>query len=64
MNFVVRFIAGVVPYERALIFEKLLWRVCRGNILFRQAQITEELLENADTVIIFTIIIYFLLFFY
>jgi hypothetical protein len=44
-----RFITGVVPRERMVAFERMLWRVCRGNVFLRQAEIP-ELIEDPLTV--------------
>ncbi|PAV63356.1 hypothetical protein WR25_24550 isoform B [Diploscapter pachys] len=37
-----RFVAGVIQRERLLAFEKLLWRVCRGNAFLRTADIDDD----------------------
>ncbi|CAF1673909.1 unnamed protein product, partial [Adineta ricciae] len=42
------FITGVVPRERMVAFERMLWRVCRGNVFLRQAEIP-ELIEDPLT---------------
>ena len=44
-----RFITGVIPRERVVAFERMLWRVCRGNVFLRQAEIP-ELIEDPATV--------------
>ncbi|CAF1326260.1 unnamed protein product [Didymodactylos carnosus] len=36
------FITGVIPRERMLAFERMLWRVCRGNVFLKQAEIPEQ----------------------
>ncbi|XP_078501510.1 V-type proton ATPase 116 kDa subunit a 1 isoform X3 [Lissotriton helveticus] len=33
------FVAGVISRERIPTFERMLWRVCRGNVFLRQAEI-------------------------
>lgn len=38
-NINLSFIAGVIPREKLMAFERLLWRVCRGNVFLRQAPI-------------------------
>ena len=43
-----RFVAGVISRERVPAFERLLWRACRGNVYFKQAEI-EEPLEDPGT---------------
>ncbi|XP_040918077.1 V-type proton ATPase 116 kDa subunit a isoform X2 [Toxotes jaculatrix] len=43
------FVAGVIGRERIPTFERMLWRVCRGNVFLRQADI-EEPLEDPTTV--------------
>uniref|UniRef100_A0A8C2ZR96 V-type proton ATPase subunit a n=1 Tax=Cyclopterus lumpus TaxID=8103 RepID=A0A8C2ZR96_CYCLU len=43
------FVAGVIGRERIPTFERMLWRVCRGNVFLRQADI-EEPLEDPATV--------------
>uniref|UniRef100_A0AAY4CX32 V-type proton ATPase subunit a n=1 Tax=Denticeps clupeoides TaxID=299321 RepID=A0AAY4CX32_9TELE len=43
-----RFVAGVIGRERIPTFERMLWRVCRGNVFLRQADI-EEPLEDPTT---------------
>ncbi|KAL3986796.1 hypothetical protein ACER0C_013911 [Sarotherodon galilaeus] len=42
------FVAGVIGRERIPNFERMLWRVCRGNVFLRQADI-EEPLEDPTT---------------
>ncbi|XP_071443380.1 V-type proton ATPase 116 kDa subunit a 1-like isoform X2 [Hetaerina americana] len=42
------FVAGVIPRERVPGFEKMLWRISRGNVFLRQADI-EEALEDPKT---------------
>uniref|UniRef100_A0A7N9AQ77 V-type proton ATPase subunit a n=1 Tax=Mastacembelus armatus TaxID=205130 RepID=A0A7N9AQ77_9TELE len=44
-----RFVAGVIGRERIPTFERMLWRVCRGNVFLRQADI-EDPLEDPTTV--------------
>jgi len=46
---VFRFLAGVIPRERLPVFERLLWRTCRGLVYLRQSEI-EEPLEDPSTV--------------
>ena len=45
----IRFITGVVPRERMVAFERMLWRVCRGNVFLKQAEIP-DLIEDPVTV--------------
>uniref|UniRef100_A0A8C9SAN6 V-type proton ATPase subunit a n=1 Tax=Scleropages formosus TaxID=113540 RepID=A0A8C9SAN6_SCLFO len=42
------FVAGVIGRERIPMFERMLWRVCRGNVFLRQADI-EDPLEDPGT---------------
>ncbi|XP_064030341.1 V-type proton ATPase 116 kDa subunit a 1 isoform X1 [Pogoniulus pusillus] len=42
------FVAGVITRERIPTFERMLWRVCRGNVFLRQADI-ESPLEDPVT---------------
>uniref|UniRef100_A0AAY4AZY8 V-type proton ATPase subunit a n=1 Tax=Denticeps clupeoides TaxID=299321 RepID=A0AAY4AZY8_9TELE len=42
------FVAGVINRERIPTFERMLWRVCRGNVFLRQAEI-EDPLEDPTT---------------
>uniref|UniRef100_A0A672Q3X0 V-type proton ATPase subunit a n=1 Tax=Sinocyclocheilus grahami TaxID=75366 RepID=A0A672Q3X0_SINGR len=44
-----RFVAGVINRERIPTFERMLWRVCRGNVFLRQTEI-EDPLEDPTTV--------------
>ncbi|KAJ9577354.1 hypothetical protein L9F63_006098, partial [Diploptera punctata] len=37
------FVAGVVPRERVPAFERMLWRISRGNVFLRQAEIEDPL---------------------
>ena len=46
---VCRFVAGVISRERIPTFERMLWRVCRGNVFLRKAEI-EDPLEDPTTV--------------
>ena len=43
------FVAGVISRERMPVFERVLWRACRGNVFLRQAEILEPL-EDPTTV--------------
>ncbi|XP_051927024.1 V-type proton ATPase 116 kDa subunit a isoform X1 [Hippocampus zosterae] len=43
------FVAGVISRERIPTFERMLWRVCRGNVFLRKAEI-EDPLEDPATV--------------
>ena len=40
---------GVIVREKLSVFERVLWRACRGNVFLRRAEI-EEPLENPTTV--------------
>lgn len=40
--------SGVILRDRLPAFERMLWRVCRGNVFLRQAEI-EERLEDPVT---------------
>ncbi|XP_031422667.1 V-type proton ATPase 116 kDa subunit a isoform X1 [Clupea harengus] len=42
------FVAGVIGRERIPTFERMLWRVCRGNVFLKQADI-EDPLEDPTT---------------
>jgi hypothetical protein len=42
-------VSGVILRERVIGFERMLWRVCRGNVLLKQAEIP-ELIEDPLTV--------------
>ncbi|XP_060717990.1 V-type proton ATPase 116 kDa subunit a isoform X2 [Tachysurus vachellii] len=42
------FVAGVISRERIPTFERMLWRVCRGNVFLRLAEI-EDPLEDPTT---------------
>lgn len=44
-----RFVAGVILRERLPAFERMLWRVCHGNVFLRQADIDTPL-EDPVTV--------------
>lgn len=37
------FVAGVIETKRMGYFERILWRVCRGNVFVRQSEITQSL---------------------
>jgi len=37
------FVAGVIETRRMGYFERILWRVCRGNVFIRQSEITQAL---------------------
>lgn len=43
------FVAGVIQRERVPAFERMLWRISRGNVFLRQAEL-EEALEDPATV--------------
>ncbi|XP_061080937.1 V-type proton ATPase 116 kDa subunit a 1-like isoform X2 [Conger conger] len=42
------FVAGVIGRERIPTFERMLWRVCRGNVFLRQADIEDPLEDPAS----------------
>lgn len=42
-----RFVTGVIDRERIPAFERLLWRACRGNVFFKQAEIDTPLEDPA-----------------
>ncbi|CAF3309628.1 unnamed protein product, partial [Rotaria sp. Silwood2] len=42
------FVSGVISRERIISFERMLWRVCRGNVFLKQADI-QELIEDPLT---------------
>lgn len=44
-----RFTAGVIGRERMAAFERLLWRVCRGNIYLKYSEL-DTTLEDPVTV--------------
>lgn len=39
MYLCVSFVAGIISRERLGMFERMLWRVCRGNIYMKTAEI-------------------------
>ncbi|OQR67522.1 V-type proton ATPase 116 kDa subunit a isoform 1-like [Tropilaelaps mercedesae] len=41
-NINLTFFAGVIPREKLMSFERLLWRVCKGNVFLRQVPIELE----------------------
>lgn len=43
------FVAGVINRERVPAFERMLWRISRGNVFLRQAEIAKPL-EDPSTV--------------
>lgn len=45
--------AGVIERERVPAFERMLWRISRGNVFLRQAELDEPL-EDPHTVRIHT----------
>ncbi|VDD92285.1 unnamed protein product [Enterobius vermicularis] len=56
-----RFIAGVLARNRAVAFERMLWRWCRGNVFVRTADIPDtydQLLEENDGKVVFIIFFY------
>ena len=43
------FVTGVIARERMPVFERVLWRACRGNVFLRQAEILQPM-EDPTTV--------------
>jgi V-type H+-transporting ATPase subunit a len=43
------FLAGVIDRDKVPPFELMLWRICRGNVFLRTAEI-DETLEDPKTV--------------
>eukprot|EP00731_Ephydatia_muelleri_P033228 Em0026g48a len=52
---------GVIPAENLLVFTRVLWRVCRGNVFVKHAQIDEPLEDPAtgDPVVKSVFILFF-----
>lgn len=44
-----RFVAGIMNREKMHGFELMLWRLCRGNVFLKTAEIPEAI-EDAQTV--------------
>ena len=42
-----RFVAGVIARQRMAMFERMLWRVSRGNAFLKQQEIDQELKDPA-----------------
>uniref|UniRef100_A0A7N6C3E9 V-type proton ATPase subunit a n=1 Tax=Anabas testudineus TaxID=64144 RepID=A0A7N6C3E9_ANATE len=51
--------SGVIGRERIPTFERMLWRVCRGNVFLRQAEIEDPLEDPSDQVHKSVFIIFF-----
>lgn len=45
----IRFIAGILHRDKVSSFELMLWRMCKGNVLLKTAEI-EEITEDPQTV--------------
>ena len=45
--FFYRFVAGVINRERVPSFERMLWRISRGNVFLRQAELDKPLEDPA-----------------
>jgi len=60
-NMKLGFVAGVILRERLPAFERMLWRVCRGNVFLRQAEIETPLEDphSGDNVYKSVFIIFF-----
>ncbi|GMM33725.1 H(+)-transporting V0 sector ATPase subunit A [Saccharomycopsis crataegensis] len=41
----VEFVAGIIPQEKIVILERILWRTLRGNLLFKTHEIIEPIYE-------------------
>jgi V-type H+-transporting ATPase subunit a len=53
------FIAGVIARERVIGFERMLWRISRGNVFLRHADI-EKPFTDPKTVETFNEVTYFI----
>ncbi|CAG2113656.1 unnamed protein product [Medioppia subpectinata] len=55
------FVAGVIKRDRLMTFERMLWRVCRGNVFLRQREIEKPLEDplNGDLVLKSVFLIFF-----
>lgn len=42
------FITGLVPKEKSMAFEKILFRVTRGNVLLRQSFVEQPVVDPAS----------------
>lgn len=47
-NYFYRFVSGVVSRERVPGFEKMLWRISRGNVFLRQSAIENPLQDPTN----------------
>jgi V-type H+-transporting ATPase subunit a len=55
------FVAGVIARERMPVFERVLWRACRGNVFLRQAEIMQPLEDPTTGQLVYKVV--FILFF-
>ena len=42
---VCRFVSGVIRRDHVAVFERLMWRACRGNVFLRHQEIEAELVD-------------------
>lgn len=42
------FVVGVIKRDRVPVFERMLWRISRGNVLFKQTEIKDPLIDVAS----------------
>ena len=50
------FVTGVILREKFLSFEKVLWRVLRGNLFMKHAEIEEKIKEPSSVSVFFSLI--------
>ncbi|CEP07000.1 hypothetical protein [Parasitella parasitica] len=43
------YVTGVIPREKIQIFERVLWRILRGNLYMNFAEIHDDIIDPADT---------------
>lgn len=57
------FVAGVIQRERVPAFERMLWRISRGNVFLRRVELDKPL-EDPSTVLVFFLVNFCIFYFF
>ena len=57
-----RFVTGVIPRDKRVLFERILWRALRGNLFMKQEEIEDPISDPITVILHLLLFLYFSLF--